>query len=97
MISGFLENQDQGSGIGDQGSRIGDRGPRIEERGSRIEDQGSRIKDRGSNGKKITSLKFVVPDLHDSCCYCCLGSLVLQDLFQVSKYLLSGGKVQNFP
>ena len=80
--SGFLENQDRGSGIGDRGSRTGDRG--------------SRIKDQMKK-KTITSQKFVAPDLHNSCCYYCLGSFILQDLFQVSKYLLSGGKVQNFP
>ena len=79
----------------DGGWRMEDGGSRIDDRGSRIEDRGSRIEDRME--KKITSQRFVAPDLHDSCCYCCLGSFILHDLFQVSKYLLSGGKVQNFP
>ena len=82
---------------GKAGSRIGDRGSRIGDRGSRIKDRGSKIKDRGSNEKKaIKSQKFVT-GLHESCCCYCSGSFILQDLFQVSKYLLSKGKIQDFP
>ena len=77
-------------------ARIEDRGSGIDDRRSTIGDRVSGIEDRMKK-KTITSRKFVAADLHDSCCYYCLGSFILQDLFQVFKYLLSGGKVQNFP
>ena len=97
-LLGEMFSRDNARGFsGKPGSRIEDRGSRIEDRGLRIEDRRLRIKDRvKKKTKTIISHKFVT-GLHDSrCCYC-LGSFILQDLFQVSKYLLSRGKLQNFP